>query len=272
MQKGDSVSLFYIMYYDGQSIEELSWREYDSNTIPAELFVGVGELPFEDAIVGMECGSTKAVETTLPDDYPYALYRGKNVTFSVKVTAIRRSPDLTDEICRTYAGYESKDAFLTDLEESCIFDFQWQALMDKCTLKAYPNTEYTQYYQQYYAMVEGLAEDSGMSLEEFISQKGGYYSSYGLWRGMTTADLRGVASDYAKSNLVNDLLTYSIIRAEGIKISGAEWDAAVSVFEKEMGLSYAQIVSRTSETEAIISVLMIRISQVIKANVTVTND
>jgi hypothetical protein len=144
--------------------------------------------------------------------------------------------------------------------------------MDKCELKGLPNTEYTQYYQQFYGMVKSFAEAEGMSLEEFLSKKGGYYPSYGLWYGMSTVDLRGVADDYARSNIVNDLLVYSIVRAENVKLSGEEWDKAVSEFEKEMGLTWAQIVSRTSETEAIISVIMIRISHLIVANVTVTND
>lgn len=271
-EKGDTVSVFYVMYVDGQSVEELSYRKYDEYSIPASVYLGSEQLPFENELVGMKSGDRKVCDITLDESYPYASYRGKTVTFDIELSEVIRAPELTDEICKQYAGYETKDEFLTELEKNCIFDFQWQVLMDKCELKGVPNTEYTQYYQQFYGMVQSLAEENGLTLEEFISKKGGYYSSYGLWHGMTTLDLRGVADDYARSNVVNDLLVYSIMRAENMKLSGEEWDGAVAEFEKEMGLTYAQIVLRTSETEAIISVIMIRIADVIVSNVTVTND
>ncbi len=271
-KKGDTVSVFYIMYVDGQSVEELSCRRFDEYSIPASVYVGSETLPFESEIIGMKGGEKKVCNITLPEDYPYASYRGKTVTFDIELTEVLRAPELTDAICKQYAGYETKDEFLAELKKNCIFDFVWQSLMDKCELKGLPNAEFTQYYQQFYGMVQGFAEENGMPLEEFISKKGGYYSSYGLWRGMSTNDLRSVADDYARSNVVNDLLVYSIMRAENMKLSGEEWNKAVSDFEKEMGLTWAQIVSRTTENQAIISVIMIRVSQVIAANVTVTND
>jgi hypothetical protein len=149
------------------------------------------------------------------------------------------------------------------LEEHCIFDYEWQTLMSKCTLKGYPDKEYTEYYQYFMGFFTDLAEAENMTLADFLKEKGGYYRSYGLWRGMTEAQLREVATNYAKSNLINDLLTYSIMRLENIKTEGAEWDAAVAVLEREHGMTYAKIVKDSGQTAAIISVLNIRISNIL---------
>lgn len=274
VQKYDTVSIFYVAYIDefGGSVEEISCRKYDEYSIPVELYVGSGVLPFEDGLIGAKPGEEKVVDVTLPQDYPYAKYRGKEAKFVITVEKIERIPELTDEICASKSVYDSKQEFMDALRANCIFDYQWQLLMGKCVIKGYPNVEYTQYYQYFYGMIESEAKAQGMSLADFIYQKGSYYSSYGLWSGMSVNDLRSLAENYAKSNVVNDLLTYGIMRKEKIKLRGKEWNDAVAVFEREYGASFDEIVQKVGETEAVISVLMIRISQIINGYVTVTND
>ncbi len=268
VQRYDQVSVYYIAYIGGQSIEELSLREGEY-TVPADLLIGSGVLPFEEGVLGMTVGETRSVAVTLPTDYPYAEYRGQEAVFVVDLDGIIRMRELTDAICVEKSVYGSKAEFMEALEDNLVFDYAWQSIMSKCTLKGYPNKEYTEYYQYFYGYFETIAESEDMKFEDFLKEKGGYYRSYGLFRGMTVAQFRDLADSYAKSNLVNDLLTYSIMRAEDIKLEGAEWDTAVAIFEREQGTSFDAIAKEAGENAAIISVLTVRISQVINSYVTV---
>jgi trigger factor len=226
---------------------------------------------FEDGIVGMKVGDKRDVPVKLPADYIAIQYAGKDAVFTVELKEIIRMPEITDAIAQKHSVYSNKEEFMTALREHCLFDYEWQMLMSKCTLKGYPNKEYTEYYQYFIGYFYDLAEAENMTIADFLKEKGGYYRSYGLWRGMTEAQLRDVATSYAKSNLINDLLTYSIMRLENIKTEGAEWDAAVAVLEREYGMTYAKIVKDSGQTAAIISVLNIRISNVLTGYATVVD-
>lgn len=226
---------------------------------------------FEDGCVGMTVGETRHLELKFPEDYGYTQYAGVDVVFSVTLKEIERMPELTDAQCAQYSVYENKTEFMNALTEHCVFDYEWQTLMGKCTLKGYPDKEYTEYYQYYVGFFIDEANAYGMSLTEFLALYGNYYSSYGLWRGMTEDQFRTVADNYAKSNLVNDLLTYSIMRAENIKTEGQEWEAAVKVLEAEQGRTFAEISESSGDTAAIISVLTIRISNILYGYVTIVD-
>ncbi len=226
---------------------------------------------FEDGCEGMTVGETRHLKLKFPEDYGYKQYAGVDVVFSVTLKEIERMPELTDAQCAQYSIYDTKAEFMNALSEHCVFDYEWQTLMGKCTLKGYPDKEYTEYYQYYVGFFTDMAKEYGMTLTEFLALYGNYYSNYGLWKGMTEAQFRGVADNYAKSNLVNDLLTYSIMRAENIKIEGAEWDAAVKILENEHGNTFAQIAQASGETEAIISVLTIRISNILYGYATIVD-
>ena len=226
---------------------------------------------FEDGCVGMTVGETKYLELRFPDDYGYTQYAGVDVVFAVTLKEIERMPELTDEQCKQYSIYSGKAEFMEALEEHCVFDYEWQTLMGECTLKGYPEKEYTEYYQYYVGFFTEAAQEYGMTITEYLALYGNYYTNYGLWKGMSETQFRNVADNYAKSNLVNDLLTYSIMRAENIKTKGEEWDRAVATLEREQGQGYEDIVESAGETAAIISVLTIRISNILYGYVTVVD-
>ena len=199
LQKYDTVQMFYEAFVDGQYIQELCCRKFDEYSIPVDLYVGNNLLPFENEIIGMKAGETKMVSVTLPDDYPYITYRGVEARFEVEIVSVARAPELTDEICSKHSIYENKEEFLEALKANCIFDYAWQTLIGQCRLKGYPNKEYTEYYQYFYGYFEAVAESYGMSFEDFLKKRGGYYSAYGLWTGMTKDQFRQLASSNAES-------------------------------------------------------------------------
>ncbi len=240
---------YHVLDEDGQT---KSYYEGESWLIGGEVF-----WEFESGCIGMTVGQTKRISTSEGD-------------YSVTLNGIERMKELTDEQCRQYSVYDTAEAFMAALKERCIFDYMWQSLMSKCVLKGYPTKEYTEYYSYFEGYFKDLAAENGMTLVQFLQVYGDNFKSYGLKKGMSEEEFRRVNENYAKSNLVNDLLTYSIMRAEKIKTEGAKWDKAVKVFENEKGKSYKEIVEESGETAAIISVLMIRISNILCGYVTIT--
>lgn len=264
VKEWDTVDISFTGYIDGQAFPGGQSDSY-CLTIGSDTFID----GFEDGIIGMAFGEVRDIELKFPDDYGASEYAGKDVTFNVKVNNIYRVPQITDAFCREHTRYDSAATFTETVRNSCIFRYTYDLLISKCEIKKYPDKEYTEYYQYFSSNFRDLAKENGMEFASFISEYGGEFSAYGLFKGMTVADFENVATNYAKSNLVNDLLTYSIIRLENIQTSGAEYDAALKNLEKERGMTYDQLVEQTDEKTVIISVLNIRLSEVLNSYVTV---
>ena len=129
--------------------------------------------------------------------------------------------------------------------------------MQKCTLKTLPDKEYTEYYQYFVGWFNSAAEEYSMTLEKFLEIYGSYYSSYGIYSGMPLTEFYKLAENYAESNVVNDLLTYSLMRAEGIKLEGEEFEAAKAILVVDNGKPYETLVSEYGITTVSISLVNI---------------
>lgn len=258
----DLVNISYVGFIDGETFE-------GGTSMSTDLLLGSETYieGFEDGIIGMNAGEAKNLSLKFPDDYAYTEYAGKDVIFTVTVNKISRAPELTDETVKEYTPFETADEYLAVLRRNCVFGIAFEKLMAQCTLKGYPN-EYTEYYQYFKQYFTGLASQNGASLEEFIYYQGGNYAAYGLFSQMSLSDFERVASDYARSNTVNDLLTYSILRAENITLDGERFTQAKAVFEKESGASFEEISEKAGQEAAIISVLNIILSEIITSHVT----
>ena len=260
-EKYDLVNISYVGFIDGETFEGGTAMSVDL-LLGSETYID----GFEDGVIGMNAGQAKNISLRFPDDYGYAEYAGKDVVFTVTVNKINRAPELTDEMAKQYTPFATGEEYLSVLRRNCLFGIAFEKLMAQCSLKGYP-AEYTEYYQYFKQYFMGLADQSGCSLEEFVSSQGGYYSAFGLFSGMSLSDFEAVASDYARSNTVNDLLTYSILRAENVTIDGERCKEAKKVFEKESGATFEEIAASAGEEAAIISVLNVILSEIVRAGV-----
>jgi trigger factor len=263
----DIVEISFTGFIDGETDEELCASNY-LLLLGSETFYVDG---FEQGLIGKTRGETVGLNLKFSDDYPSDKYAGKDVSYSVEIHAVYRAPALSDELCREHTAFDSAGEYKEFVKKSCVYRYVWDTLTSKCSIKKYPD-EYTEYYHYFKTTFQNLAEESELSFAEFISQYGDRYGAFGLFSGMSVADFEAVATDYAKSNVVNDLLTYSIIRLEGIKTEGAEYDKALEQLEKETGKTYERLVSETDEKSVIISVLNVRLCDVIYGYVKIENN
>jgi trigger factor len=206
----------------------------------------------------MEIGDVKDLNLKFPENYNPEL-AGKEVVFTVTLDEIWEVPELTDEMCAEYTGYSTASAYVESIKTDGIFEYAWNQLVQQCKIKAYPD-EYTEYYQSYVNYFTDIASRYSVSFEDFLQTYASYYSNYGLYSGMTTAQFYMVAENYAESNLVNDLLMYSLLRAEGITVGGEAFEVAKDRLELEYGVSYEELKETYESTSVIISVLNIALA------------
>lgn len=180
---GDTANIDFVGKIDGEEFDGGSYDGYD-------LQIGSGSFidGFEDSIVGHKPGETFDWEGKFPDDYHNSDYAGKDVTFTITVNYIAGEsvlPELNDEFVKKVSEEsETVDEYkeeikkqLTDSQttdyDSQLQDAAWEAVLEKCEVKKYPEGSVEKYEDQIKAQYEQAAEAYDMELEDFLTQ---YYS------------------------------------------------------------------------------------------------
>jgi len=83
-QMGDVVNINYVGQLNGQVFEGGSAKNFHLELGSNKFVPG-----FEDQLVGMETGKTKDIKVTFPEDYGNEDLKGKEVTFTVTVNAVK---------------------------------------------------------------------------------------------------------------------------------------------------------------------------------------
>jgi trigger factor len=115
VREGDVVSVKFVGTIDGEPFEGGS-----ADRMP--LVIGEGRMiaGFEEQLVGMENGQTKAFEVTFPDDYRVEHLRGKQAHFEATLLDHREKvlPDLDDELARSVAEVETVDELRAEVRDA----------------------------------------------------------------------------------------------------------------------------------------------------------
>ncbi len=74
---------------------------------------------FEDQLIGLKKGETKAITVKFPDDYNASHLAGKDVEFKVNIKGIRikKMPEIDDNFIKNFDKYESLDALKADVRK-----------------------------------------------------------------------------------------------------------------------------------------------------------
>ena len=113
VEDGDVVTIECTATSDGEAVSSLSTTSSDSDSSDStdssssddstaettDVEIGSNTYPdgFDDKIIGMKADEEKSFTITVADDYATEELQGKDVDFTVKVTAISRYPELTDD-------------------------------------------------------------------------------------------------------------------------------------------------------------------------------
>ena len=177
---------------------------------------------FADGLIGAMPGVEVDLNLTFPENYHSAAMAGKSVVFKVTVHHIYGgAAELTDEIASTMTGGDYKTASElteyyrerltkendTEYRNTCA-DLVWSRIFNGVTNINIPEKmindlyNYQLYWAQYYANIYGV------SLDTFLSSNG---------------DTRESLLSDTKQSIMTNMVVYSIIKAEGITLSDADY-------------------------------------------------
>ena len=197
---------------------------------------------FAEGLIDVMPGSTVDLNLTVPTDYHAADLAGKSVIFTVTVHFIQGgkiAPEATDAFIAKFTGGEftSIDAFRTYyrdyLEKTAVEEAHtaalsalWSQVFENSTFHSVPAQKVEQYYAQNRAQYEAYAQAYGMTYENILAAF-----------GLTDAGVRTQAEQYAKQ----DLVFFSLVQAESLTITDAEYAENIVDFVEGTGASVAEI-------------------------------
>lgn len=234
--EGDSVKIVYVGKLNGTAFE-------GGSTGDAGTTITLGNSGyidgFDDGVIGMKVGEEKTLDLKFPDDYHKEELKGKDVTFDVTLKAIMVTE--TPEYDLEFVKANSEEKTLEDYEVSVKKDLNdkkeaaakeemrnnlWAKIMDNAEVLKYPETELEACKvtnQEYY---ESYAKQYDMEFDEFIKQ----------YTGMDKQAYEDYLKQYSEAIVSQEMIMYSIAKAENISISDKEYKEKLKGFMKDQGI------------------------------------
>ncbi|MCQ2431769.1 MAG: hypothetical protein MJ175_04105 [Clostridia bacterium] len=236
-KEGDKITYSYTGTIDGAANDALTGENKTLTAVSGT--TGFKEL--DEALVGIKGGSNLTVDVVLPENFSAdASLAGKTATLAVTVAKVEElvTPEtLTDEMVKTYTEetYTTIDAYRTYLYSAIKQNLAWSAAVKNCSFTDYPKKEAENYYNTLLTRYQAQASQYGMTLEQFTSLT-----------GYTMDAFQAALAQQAVNQTRQDVVMYSIARAEGLEPDQARIDAEAASLAKENGFAtvkemYAQL-------------------------------
>ena len=215
---GDVVNISYVGTIDGEAFDGGS--DDDCN-----LLLGSGSMidGFEEGVVGMQLEETKTIDVTFPEDYHSEDLAGKAAKFEITLNTIYAG-SLFDDVRK-----ELEEARAEQIE-AVKSQYAWTAVINNANFVKYPESA-----------VQKLADDLYAYYEMAYYQ----YIQYGL-----TLENLGITEEYctetAQSTIKQELVLYSIVKANGYTVTDEEYNAKVTALAAEYGITEAEYTSTYS--------------------------
>lgn len=235
-QSGDVVTLDYVGKKDGV--------EFDGGTA-SDQKITIGEggfIPgFEDGIVGHNTGETFDVAVTFPEDYQNTDLAGQPTVFTMTIKGIATEsvPELNDDFVKKVSNKsktveEFKKEVKKNLEdqnkktaEDTLKQEVLAALAENTTVKKYPSDEVKKITDQLKEQYEQIAQYSGVSLEDLLTQQ----------MGMTEDQFNKKAKEVAKENVKQKLALQLIAKKEKLEPSKEEYNKKMDKYAEDYGFT-----------------------------------
>lgn len=222
-QNEDTVVIDYVGTMDGEVFEGGSAEDVELTIGSSNYIDG-----FDTGIIGHKPGETFDVNIKFPDPYTNNPdYSGKDVTFTMTLHSIKRTiyPELTDAIATelngeeiTVADYQAK--VRADLETSNKVSMEsqqrgaiWQALINNCTVEAYPED-----------VLQAKKEEIEQTYSPEASMNNVDVDTYVKYAYNTTVD------DMAKELLKQQYAIELIVKKEKITLSEEEYQEGLKKY------------------------------------------
>lgn len=234
VQNGDIVNIDYEGLKDGVAFNGGTAKAQDLEIGSNSFITG-----FEEGLVGHKIGEKVKLDLTFPEDYQSAELAGKAVVFNVTINSIKVSvlPELNDEYVKANTDYKTVAEYKEGTRKDLAASNEETMKNDKISsiigtvvanskISSYPQTlvdyygyEMESYYSQY-------AQMYGMELSAFLEAN-----------GMTQASYDENKKSYAEGRAAQELVLNSIIKAENITLSDAEYTKGLAEYMEKYNIT-----------------------------------
>lgn len=231
VENGDIVNIDYEGTLNGEAFEGGTDQGFD-------LTIGSGSFieGFEEGLIGAKKGEERDLNLTFPKEYPSADLAGQETVFHVKVNAIKRPVELTEEWVKENTGYASieeyKESIRKNLEENnkvsadnTLKSTAWSTVYESSEILEFPQADIDREVAAYNDLMEQYAKQSETSLEELLKSS-----------NMTQEDLDKQSQEYAETMVKQNLVVQYILDKEGLSFSGDAGQEALDELLSEYGV------------------------------------
>ena len=203
--------------FDGGSAEDTTVILGEGQFIPG----------FEEGIVGHEAGTTFDINVTFPTTYGSTELAGKDAVFTITLDSIKKTilPELNDAFVQKVSSTsKTVDAYRKEIKENLVEtakenkklqeeDAVWQAILEGCTVKEYPEDLVEYYaYNSRKQVITQLASTYSMGLEDYLQ-----------YTGMSEEEFDKEREEDARLYLKQLMLLQNIAKKEGLDVTDEQY-------------------------------------------------
>ncbi len=230
IENGDIANINYEGTKDGVAFDGGTAEDYDLNIGSGTFIEG-----FEEGLLGAKKGEERDLNLTFPEEYPSEELAGQAVVFHVKVNAIKRPPEMTDDWVKENTSYQTVDEYKEGIrkdyqaqrKESAQIEAKsnaWNQVSEASEIKEYPEADLEKGRQGYQELMEQFAKQQGMTVDELLQTQ-----------GMSQEDFDAEKEEYAKTMVKQNLIVQAILDKEGITFESEAGQQALEAFLQEQG-------------------------------------
>lgn len=185
-------------------------------------------LPYDEQLLGMTAGETRAATYTYPDNYEDVALRGKTATYHVTVHEIKETqlPELTDEFAQAISQFKTFEQFKGNIREvlrkqkekdaeKAFTDKVLDAIVDMSQI-TYPPV-----------VLEQEVDHQLDHFKENVATLGLGWQKYLELTGHTEDKVKEDVRPGAEKNLKHLLAMFELVKAENIQVTKQEVDADI---------------------------------------------
>lgn len=217
---------------------------------------------FAQGILGQNVGETFDIVVTFPEDYQSADLKGKTVIFEIKLNHIAEG-NFTDgwvkeyskgeqETCDEYRAYV-KETINNTLKDNNI-NLLWAKIIENAVVVEIPDQEYNYWYYYFREQVEYY---------QMMYQMYGMNYTYEQMLAMFGFADDKALQDYAKEIVIEELITFAIIQAEGIEATDEEYRVMLDTLMEQMGKTEAEVLQTYDEKTIRQQIILNKVNDII---------
>ncbi|MDI3508433.1 MAG: trigger factor [Clostridiales bacterium] len=239
-QEGDTVTVDYTGYLDGQEFEGGKAEDQDIELGQGRFIPG-----FEEQLIGMRVGENKEFNIVFPEDYGNTDLAGKEVTFSVTMKEIKYKelPELDDEFAKDVSEFDTLEELRQSIRERLENEAaqQTQSALENAVIAKVTENSSVDIPD---VMVERELDDVLQELDYNLQYNGLSLDIYLQITNTSKEALREQYKDVAYNRLKSRMVLEKIGQVENIGVSSEEVDEEIKKRAEQMNVDVEQYKQR----------------------------